>query len=46
MIRPSTRATTNRLVTVGPVEEMTAGEAKADGYGLCSECRQWLLTTA
>ncbi len=35
---------TNRAVTVGPVEEMTAGEAKAHGYGLCSRCLK-LLTS-
>jgi hypothetical protein len=35
---PLYRATTNRPVTVGPVEEMTAGDAKARGYGLCSGC--------
>ncbi len=29
---------TNRQVTVGPVKEMTAGEAKAHGYGLCWWC--------
>jgi len=39
------RATTNRPVTVGPVEKMTAGEAKAHGYGLCSRCLK-LLTSA
>lgn len=40
------RATTaNRHVTVGPVVPMTAGDAKEDGYGLCSECHK-LLTSA
>jgi hypothetical protein len=42
---PLYRATTNRPVTVGPVEEVTAGEAKAHGYGLCSWCLK-LLTSA
>jgi hypothetical protein len=32
------RATTNRLVTVGPVERTTARQAKDHGWGLCSEC--------
>jgi hypothetical protein len=39
------RGATNRAVTVGPIEEMTAGEAKARGYGLCSGCLK-LLTSA
>ena len=42
---PRYRATTNRPVTVGPVVRMTAGEAKALGYGLCSGCLK-LLTSA
>lgn len=33
---PRYRVTTNRPVTVGPVVWMTAGEAKALGYGLSS----------
>jgi hypothetical protein len=37
--------TTNRPVTVGQVVQVTAGEAKACGYGLCSACRK-LLTSA
>ena len=41
---PRYRATTNRPVTVGPVVPMTAGEAKAGGYGLCSGCLK-LLTS-
>jgi hypothetical protein len=36
---------TNRDVTVSRVAEMTAGEAKACGYGLCFECHR-LLTSA
>jgi hypothetical protein len=32
------RATTNRLVKLGEVEEMTARQAKDDGWGLCSKC--------
>jgi hypothetical protein len=36
---PLYRATTNRLVTVGPVEQVTARKAKALGYGLCSRCQ-------
>jgi hypothetical protein len=32
------RATTNRPVNVGSVVSITAGEAKARGYGLCSGC--------
>ncbi len=39
------RATTNRPVTVGPVEQMTAGEAKARGYGLCSRCLKQTITS-
>jgi hypothetical protein len=35
---PLYRATTNRPVKVGPVVPMTAGEAKALGYGLCGRC--------
>ncbi len=31
-----------RAVTVGPVVQMTAGEAKARGYGLCSRCLKQL----
>jgi hypothetical protein len=42
---PRYRATTNRPVAVGPVVPMTAGEAKARGYGLCSGCLK-LLTSA
>ena len=41
---PLYRATTNRQVTVGPVEEVTAGEAKAHGYGLCSWCLKSLTS--
>jgi hypothetical protein len=32
------RAATNRLVRVGPVEQMTARQAKNQGWGLCSKC--------
>ena len=42
---PLYRATTNRSVTVGQVVSMTAGEAKAHRYGLCSGCLK-LLTNA
>jgi len=42
---PRYRATTNRPVTVGPVVRMTAGDAKALGYGLYSGCLR-LLTSA
>lgn len=42
---PLYRATTNRPVTAGPVVRMTAAEAKAGGYGLCSACLK-LLTSA
>jgi hypothetical protein len=35
---PLYRATTNRPVKVGPVVPMTAGDAKALGYGLCWWC--------
>jgi hypothetical protein len=38
------RATTNRPVTIGPVVQMTAAEAKARGYGLCSGCLKWLTS--
>jgi hypothetical protein len=39
------RGAINRAVTVGPVVEMTAGEGKARGYGVCSGCLK-LLTSA
>ena len=42
---PLYRATTNRAVTVGPVVPMTASEAKAQGYGLCSGCLKLLTST-
>jgi hypothetical protein len=32
------RATTNRGVTVGPVEQMTARQARDHGWGLCAKC--------
>jgi hypothetical protein len=32
------QATTNRRVTIGPVERMTARQAKEQSWGLCSEC--------
>jgi hypothetical protein len=35
---PGYRATTNRRVRVGPFKRVTAGKAKALGYGLCSRC--------
>jgi hypothetical protein len=34
--------TTSRNVMVNPVAHVTAGEAKACGYGLCSECARLL----
>jgi hypothetical protein len=42
--RSRCRATTNRPVTAGPVVRITAGEAKAVGYGLCSGCLKRLTS--
>jgi hypothetical protein len=39
------RGATNRPVTRGPVEEMTAGEAKGRGYGLCASCLDQVTDT-
>jgi hypothetical protein len=41
---PLYRATTNRSVTAGPVVPMTAREAKAHGYGLCSACLKLFMS--